>query len=191
MPLSHWDTVVQSLWRDRMTNTTGEGSIPAASIPNRLWDEWLWGTDPHEPMHRKCCMNRNTLTGFLIARYRAAKQQRFHTSQSTLSMLCKDGSPDTTNATNITNATNATNATNHMDEIQKNILDVHHTTPVNMYTLKQLRDTVQNMQRVWTPHSCVEMPGITEAVDACMHRFGVLASMPHCGIIMDDQGNTH
>jgi hypothetical protein len=124
-------------------------------------------------------MNKNTLVGFLIARYRAAKQQRFHVGRSTLSLFCK-GVP-----------TNTTSVADDKDGVQKSMLDVHHTTPVNMYTLKQLRDTVQNMQQVWNPYNCVEMPGITEAVDACLHRFGVLASMPHCGIIMDDQGDIH
>jgi hypothetical protein len=45
-------------------------------------------------------------------------------------------------------------------------------------TLRQLRDSVQNMQLRWVEMRAAEtmQPQITEAVDALFHRFGVLAS---------------
>jgi hypothetical protein len=45
-------------------------------------------------------------------------------------------------------------------------------------TLRQLRDSVQNMQLRWVEMRVAEtmQPQIMEAVDALFHRFGVLAS---------------
>ena len=45
-------------------------------------------------------------------------------------------------------------------------------------TLRQLRDSVQNLQMQWIPLQVAEtmQPQAMEAVDALFHRFGVLAS---------------
>jgi hypothetical protein len=50
--------------------------------------------------------------------------------------------------------------------------------PVKDFSLRQLRDSVQNLQMQWVPLQVVEtmQPQAMEAVDALFHRFGVLAS---------------
>ncbi len=52
------------------------------------------------------------------------------------------------------------------------------STPVHSMTLRQLRDSVQNLQLNWVEMKVAEtmQPQITEAVDALFHGFGVLAS---------------
>lgn len=59
--------------------------------------------------------------------------------------------------------------------------------PIRELSLRQLRDTIQNLQVDWIKSSCVEMAGMKGVVDACFHRFGVLALESAGGDVMDDQ----
>lgn len=59
--------------------------------------------------------------------------------------------------------------------------------PVPHYTLRHLRDTVQNLQLLWASHRLDEYPNIRLAVDALFHRFGVLASMAFTMTVLNDQ----
>jgi hypothetical protein len=40
-------------------------------LPDTLWDEWLWNTDPTEPISADCLLNKMHLLGLLIARHKA------------------------------------------------------------------------------------------------------------------------
>jgi len=39
-------------------------------LPEEIWHEWLWGTDPEQAFHPDVLMNRNHLLGVLICRYK-------------------------------------------------------------------------------------------------------------------------
>jgi hypothetical protein len=139
--------------------------LPAPFLPENMWNEWLWGFDPVEACNIECLMNRSHLLGLLLARYRAMYQVRYSTSTSTLAELlgCKS--------------------------------DVAHyqrlclfNTPVSTYSLRHLRDTVQNIQLNWVNCSCPSIPEMKEVIDALMHRFGVLALAAKGVVEMDDQG---
>ena len=113
-------------------------------------------------------------TRHCIHRYRAAFQERFH--QSTLSLsgiLCSRFNQTTTGSA----------ATARMQEfakerMQRARLCLFDNVPVKNMTLRQLRDSVQNLQMQWVPMQIAEtmQPEAMEAVDALFHRFGVLAS---------------
>jgi hypothetical protein len=107
----------------------------------------------------------------------------------------------------------AANTSEAQKEMQRRSrLCLFDTTPVRDMTLRQLRDSVQNLQVNWVSLSVAEtmQPQAMEAVDALFHRFGVLASQvqlfPFCSdlfitltfsvlfqawpaSIMDDQGS--
>jgi hypothetical protein len=62
-------------------------------------------------------------------------------------------------------------------------------TPVNTYTLRHLRDAVQNIQLNWVKCACVDIPNMKNAVNALMHRFGRLALEAAPSQVMNDQGS--
>jgi hypothetical protein len=39
-------------------------------LPEEIWHEWLWGTDPEEPYHMDVLLNRNQLLALLVCRYK-------------------------------------------------------------------------------------------------------------------------
>ena len=43
-------------------------------LPDKIWDEWLWWSDPNDPPNSQTLLNRCQLLGLLICRYRAARQ---------------------------------------------------------------------------------------------------------------------
>lgn len=44
-------------------------------LPETLWHEWLWGTDPEEAYHFDVLLNRNQLLALLICRYKHVSGQ--------------------------------------------------------------------------------------------------------------------
>jgi hypothetical protein len=42
-------------------------------LPDHVWHEWLWGTDPEEAYHVDVLLNRNHLLGLLVCRYKYMK----------------------------------------------------------------------------------------------------------------------
>jgi hypothetical protein len=42
-------------------------------LPEHVWHEWLWGTDPEEAYHVDVLLNRNHLLGLLVCRYKYMK----------------------------------------------------------------------------------------------------------------------
>lgn len=113
-------------------------------------------------------MNRSHLLALILARYRGAMQSRYHCTQSLLlDYLCAGRIP--------------TERERKMCLFAK--------VPVSGYTLRQLRDTIHNMQVEWEQCDAVCMPGIMATVDCCFHRFGVLASVATGLDTMNDQGS--
>lgn len=104
--------------------------LPNLFLPESMWEEWLWGSDPTEPCHIDCLMNRSHLIGLLLVRYRAIYQEKFKTSSN-----------------NIVDFLGVKNNLSLFDE------------PVNQYNLRQLRDAVQNIQLNWVKSGCVEIGG--------------------------------
>ena len=44
------------------------------ALPESVWTEWLWGTDPEQAYHVDVLLNRNQLLGIMVCRYK-----HFHT----------------------------------------------------------------------------------------------------------------
>jgi hypothetical protein len=65
-------------------------------------------------------------------------------------------------------------------------LALHEKVAPKDFTLRQLRDTVQNVQILWDGEGAVANPGTRPVLDACFHRFGELASVPHPLSVMND-----
>jgi hypothetical protein len=156
--LQVWDKKIE----DTYSQLIAGHELPEPFLPENMWNEWLWGFDPTEPCHMECLMNRSHLLGLLLARYRAMYQVRYHTCNSTILELL--------------------GATNDVSRLC--LFD----TPVNTYSLRHLRDTVQNVQLNWIECSCASMPQMEEVVNALMHRFGVLALQAQGLEVMNDQG---
>lgn len=100
-------------------------------------------------------LNRMHLLGLIVARYKGKMQ---NAPQGTLLQLLFPKIPQA-------------NLTEHARQ-----LCLFESVQVSDYTLRQLLDTVQNLQVQWNKVNVFTCPGVQEAVDALMHRFGVLAS---------------
>jgi hypothetical protein len=159
--LQPWDKKIEETYLQHITGS----ELPEPFLPGNMWNEWLWGFDPTEPCHIECLMNRSHLLGLLLARYRAMYQIRYSTSESTLMELL-----------GLQN-----------DNVNHGRLCLF-DTPVNTYSLRHLRDTVQNIQLNWVDCSCISMPNMKEVVNALMHRFGTLALEAKGTVEMNDQG---
>jgi hypothetical protein len=160
--LQMWDKQIE----DAYQQFAAEKKLPEPFLPENMWNEWLWGFDPTEACHIECLLNRSHLLGLLLARYRALYQVKYSTSTSTIAELL--------------------GSKNDGAHYQRLCL---FDTPVNTYSLRHLRDTVQNVQLSWVDCSCASMPQIKEVVNALMHRFGVLALEAKSVVEMNDQGS--
>ena len=109
-----------------------------------------------------------------LPRYRAAFQDRFSQSGSTLSSMMAS----------VPGAT----------ESARQRIGMFDKTPIKDFSLRQLRDAVQNMQLYWNPLRVVEtmqQPGITHVVDALFHRFARSTSCVVCLIVLDTRKVCH
>ena len=61
------DERVQSLLLSKL-NSIVEGQQLEESIPDSIWNEWLWRCDPLQECHMDLLLNRMHLLGLLIAR---------------------------------------------------------------------------------------------------------------------------
>lgn len=62
-------------------------------------------------------------------------------------------------------------------------------SPIRLFTLRQLRDTMQNIQICWVADNVLEHPSAHDALLDCFARFGELASVAHASEVMNDQGS--
>jgi hypothetical protein len=164
---------VEEAWSHRASGRCmGDIPISPRFFTDLAWEQWLWHEDPNEEAHADILMNRMQLLGLLIARFRAAYQDVHHASSSTLeTILMPPGK--------------------HLNDAAKSRLRrmaLFDHIPVNKLTLRQLRDSLENMQVQWVKERISEtmQPRINDAVDAIFHRFGVLASQPWAQDVLDD-----
>ena len=62
-------------------NRDFESNVPP---PPTVWEEWLWGSDPHEKLTVHVQLNKSHLLGILVARYRARYHPEFQLRLSAL-----------------------------------------------------------------------------------------------------------
>jgi hypothetical protein len=136
--------------------------LPEEFLPENMWNEWLWGFDPTEQCNIECLMNRSHLLGLLLARYRGIYQSRYRTSNNTIAEFL---------------GTQVTHKICLFD------------CPINTYTLRHLRDTVQNIQLNWIECTCACIPNMKNTINALFHRFGTLALQGGGVEEMNDQGS--
>lgn len=131
-------------------------------LPDSIWMEWLWHTDPLEECHMDVMLNRMHLLGLLIARYRASIKPPCHQSMAQILQQRQQQQQQPV-------------------QRQRQLLWLF-DGPVSKYTLRQLSDSLQNILIQWNrkEEAAVEagliIHKMQDAVDALFHRFGVLAS---------------
>ena len=138
---------------------------------DREWLEWLWETDPLQECYMETMLNRMHLLGLLICRWRA------RTSAPRSSTLLAILFPR-----------------QQIQElsVQAKQLCLFDNVAIKFYTLRQLLDTLENLQIQWTRNRehILMLETMEEAVDALFHRFGTLtlghASSSSC---YDDVGS--
>lgn len=161
------DARVEEAWSHRAKGIPmAQNPIPPTFLPDAAWDQWLWSEDPTEEAHPDILMNRMQLLGLIIARFRAAYQDLHHASDKCLG--------------------------DFLDDASKKRLCLFDGVPVRSMSLRQLRDSVDNLQVEWFRMRLAEtmQPRINDAVDALFHRFGVLASQPWpMEEVLDDPGS--
>lgn len=151
------DDRVQTMLLSRLNDVVVEergGSLGQAMLPDSLWIEWLWQADPMQECSMDLMMNRMHLLGLLVARYRASRQG---SNNATLAHILQQGQKA---------------GKSHNNNNRLWLFD----GPVSRYTLRQLTDSLQNLQIQWSHWALFAVPKMQDAVDALFHRFGVLAS---------------
>lgn len=158
--LSEWNASTQDAWMKRSMGLP----LPAGPTPEeeaQQWEEWLWGCSPAEDCSIQTLMNRSHLYGLILARQRACfLEEPGGGLAEILGLQAGD----------------------------RNML-VLFQHDVSEYTLRDLRDAMQNMQIHWVDGGAVDIPRIRDGLDACFHRFGVLSSQEFSEEIMDDQAS--
>ena len=119
-------------------NALNEAFEQGLELPDTLWEEWLWETDPQEPAE---LLNKNHLIGLLLARFRG--RHRSHLAN------CIAAFPNI----------------------------VHQSTNVAEFTLKHVRDQLDDLQLHWGVY-VLDIEGCHELLDALMTQFGRLCEQP-------------
>lgn len=170
LSLAQLNALVDDGWRLRFCNLPVRTDLLGDRFPTQhLWHIWLWEADPEEPFKTEILMNRNQMTGLLLARVAASVDAARHESIDTVaSIIRREYRTDWPHTFSI------------------NLTDA----PIREYTLRELRDTLQNIQMAWVKFRIFETRnGIREALGSLFHRFGVLASVAAPDSVMDDQGS--
>jgi hypothetical protein len=137
----------------------------SGELPEDIWTQWLWKSDPEEAFAPGVLMNRCHLLGLLVCRHQAA----------TLPQDASGGEPC---------------ADPRMTLMPKR--------PAGM-SLRELKDTVDNILIEWprfldrledNPHADANFRAVTGLLDACLARFGHLASHPGPVAVFDDASCT-
>lgn len=142
---------VQTMLLSRLNDVVERG-LGEEMLPDSLWIEWLWQSAPMQECSMDLMMNRMHLLGLLVARYRATRQRN---SNTTLAHILQQ---------------QGQKGGNHNNRLW--LFD----GPVSRYTLRQLTDSLQNLQIQWNRWALFSVPKMQDAIDALLHRFGVLAS---------------
>jgi hypothetical protein len=138
----------------------------AGDLPDDIWTEWLWKSNPEEAFAPGILMNRCHLLGLLVCRHQAA------------------------NLTSEVEPAAAPCADPRMTLMPKRPSDM---------SLRELKDTVDNILIEWprfidrlpdNPRAGDNFKAVTALLDACLARFGHLASHPGPVCVFDDASCT-
>jgi hypothetical protein len=137
--------------------------------PGQLWVDWVWKADPEEPFEPAILMNRSHLLGLLACRHMAGVMQSSQQPRQKPAPDCGD---------------------DRMTLLSKSPSD---------YTLRELRDTVDNLLIEWpqfvcrlgsNPRAADNLAAVAELVDGCFARLGHLAQRPAGANLFDDAAST-
>ena len=134
-------------------------------LPEDLWDEWLWKTDPDEPYAADVLMNRCQLLGFLVCLFKGM-QQVSNTDQALTD-------PDTARLTLMSKPIH----TMSLRELKDTIENLQVEWPCFLKGLDQNRNAQRNLSSVVT------------LLDQCFARFGALCLVAAPQSVMDDLGS--
>ena len=160
------------------TGTAGLGGLyeslmQTGELPSDLWDEWLWKTDPEEPFAADVLMNRCQLLGFLVCLCKGLEQQ-----------------PQANPAPRLPRGPELAAQVGGEGE-RLTLMD----KPVARMTLRELRDTISNIQIEWpvflqrlslNPHAQRNLDAVLSLIDQCVARFGALCLSTFDEEILDD-----
>ena len=141
-------------------------------LPDQIWHEWLWGTDPEEAYHIDVLLNRNQLLGLLVCRFKYLRSDPATTfaaahqiEQSTA------GGPSAT--------------------ARMIIMD----TPVHQMSWRELKDSVANILFEWPAfldrlkqniRAKQNLRQVMHLINQCACRFGKLACSSAGDDVLDD-----
>lgn len=145
-------------------NDIVEDDTSQEMLPDCIWTKWLWHSDATHECNMDLMLNRMHLLGLLVARYRATRQKNIGNSNASLPQILQQSQK----------------ANNRLW-----LFD----SPVRRYTLRQLTDSLQNLQIQWNRWALFSVPKMQDAVDTLFHRFGVLASGSGDASMYDDTGS--
>ena len=144
--------------------------LETGDLPEDLWDEWLWKTDPEEPFAQDVLLNRCQLLGFLFCLSRGLDEP----------VTSEEGQSGTVGA---------------MDSPQRLTLM---EKPVCAMTLRELKDTIENIQIEWpafigrldqNPNAQANLDAVLQLIDQCVGRFGQLCLSVYDEVTLDDLGS--
>lgn len=130
-----------------------------------LWNEWLWGCDALQECSMDIMLNRMHLIGLLLARSRS-HQIRVNDDKTLLQLFFAEG-----------------------DRFILRQLCLFDNVPVAKYSMRQLLDSLQNVQMMWCRFHVPMISRARQAVDALFCRFGRLADMQEPDHMYDDIGS--
>jgi hypothetical protein len=139
-------------------------------LPQAIWHEWLWGTDPEEQYHVDVLLNRNHLLALLVCRYKFLHQA-------------------------IPSEPEAAVVKKRDDQQRMTIMD----TPVHRMSWRELKDTLANILFEWPAfldrlrhniRAKQNLRQVMHLVNECACRFGALACTAAKEDLMDDPCET-
>jgi hypothetical protein len=132
-------------------------------LPDTVWDDWLWGTDPEEPYHMDVLLNRNQLLGLLVCRYKHA-----HTDP------CPHTMPPAHRMTIMSKQIHEMT----WRELKDTVANILFEWPAFLDRIKHNIRAKQNMRQV------------LHLVNLCAARFGGLAGLAGDETLLDDPAET-
>lgn len=139
------------------------GLLALGELPQEVWHEWLWGTDPEEEYHIDVLLNRNHLLGLLVCRFKHLK--------------CTDGGASFGAGSRMTIMDKPVQSMSWR-ELKDTVANVLIEWPSFLDRLKQNIRAKQNLRQVM------------HLVNQCAARFGELAYTAAGEDVMDDPSET-
>lgn len=149
-----------------------ETLMQTGELPPEVWDEWLWKTDPEEAFSAEVLMNRCQLLGFLVC-------------------LCKGLEQDVDSTASYSSSRPEGQAQQAHSGDRLTLMD----KPVSSMTLRELRDTISNIQIEWpvflkrlAQNPCAQrnLDAVLTLIDQCAGRFGALCLRSYDEETLDD-----